>query len=558
MLPGKRLAMVMVCLFILCAAAVAGAVELSDIEGHWAENDIRELVGIGAITGYLDGTYRPEGTITRAEFSSVLRGALGLEEAAGATFADITGHWGQGRIEALVQDGVIDTALYGSNYEPDGHITREEISMMTVRMLGEMTGATEIPFIDAGTVGEGFQPYVAEAYARQIIYGYPDHTFRPRGTATRAEAAVMAIRALRILDVAEEELPTIVSFSSDPDSLMIGAAATLSWEISGAAAITIDQDIGPVTPQGTVEVSPEATTTYTLTATNNAGSSTAQVTITVTPYTIIDLLPNGVFIPPPSIVHFSADKSGMTEGISATLSWDVSGIAEVAIEPGIGEVSQSGTYVISPTETTTYTLTASNVYGSAKETVKIVVNPVLVIQPGLADGKDSVVSSLIPYDNHGDSVALRVGGSSEGVNITSFLHFHAVDHLPAKAVIEKASLNLLRFSDYKKPYFSLGVHTVKGSWNENFITWNNQPSIESVPVSTIPIAPKSLDESGWLSWDVTSLVQDWVNGNIANYGVALVASDFETKDVTVTYMRASEYTDNPMMRPRLVITYYVP
>jgi len=89
MLPGKRLAMVMVCLFILCAAAVAGAVELSDIEGHWAENDIRELVGIGAITGYLDGTYRPEGTITRAEFSSVLRGALGLEEAAGATFADI-------------------------------------------------------------------------------------------------------------------------------------------------------------------------------------------------------------------------------------------------------------------------------------------------------------------------------------------------------------------------------------------------------------------------------------------------------------------------------------
>ncbi len=380
MLPDKKLAVVLVCLFILCSAAVAGAVELSDIEGHWAENDIRELVGIGAITGYPDFTYRPEGTITRAEFSSVLRGALGLEEAAGATFPDTVGHWGQGRIEALILAGMIDTDLYGTHYRPDGSITREEIAMMTVRMLGEMTGATEIPFIDAGTVGEGFQPYVAEANARQIIFGYPDHTFRPRGTATRAEAAVMAIRALRILDVTGEEPLTIVSFSSDPDSLVIGAAATLSWEISGATAISIDQDIGSVTPQGAVEVSPAATTTYTLTATNNAGSSTAQVTITVTPYTIIDPLPNGFILPPPRITSFSADKEILLEGETATLNWEVKGVAKVTIEPEIGEVSTSGSYSVSLTETTTYTLTASNISGTSSEEVTVEVKPDSKIQ----------------------------------------------------------------------------------------------------------------------------------------------------------------------------------
>jgi hypothetical protein len=558
MLPGKKLAMVVICLFILCFAAVAGAVELSDIDGHWAENDIRELVGIGAITGYPDGTYRPEGTITRAEFSSVLRGVLGLEEAAGATFPDTAGHWGQGRIEALILAGVIDTDLYGTHYRPDGSITREEIAMMTVRMLGEMTGATEIPFIDAGTVGEGFQPYVAEAYAQQIIFGYPDDTFRPRGTATRAEAAVMAIRALRILGMTGEEPPTIVSFSSDLDSLMIGAAATLSWEVSGAIAIAIDQNIGTVTPQGSVEVSPAATTTYTLTATNNAGSSTAQVTITVTSYTIIDPLPNGVFIPPPSIVHFSADKSGMTEGISATLSWVVSGIAKVTIEPGIGEISQSGTYVVSPTETTTYTLTASNVSGSTTETVTIKVRPALIIQPGPDKGKDVGIAEYMKNTPAPHAVGLRIGRMYGDVS-RILIQFDDVNSIHPDTVIVSASLELYQLGTYysgsQAHDFTTTAHRITTPWDINTATWNNPPHFQVNPLeSECPVVAGAVT---WLSWDITNLVQDWVSGSHPNYGVLLRKTN-EGSGSTSILCCSSRYTDNSALRPRLVLTYYVP
>ena len=76
-------------------------------------------MGLGAINDYPDGSYRPENTITRAEFSSVLRGALGLAEVQGETFSDIIGHWGEGRIKALVQAGVIDALLYGVDYGPN-------------------------------------------------------------------------------------------------------------------------------------------------------------------------------------------------------------------------------------------------------------------------------------------------------------------------------------------------------------------------------------------------------------------------------------------------------
>lgn len=83
-------------LLLLFATSTALSAALPDIAGHWVEDDIRELVAVGAVTGYPDGTYRPQSTITRAEFSSVLRGALGLAEVPAATFSDTIGHWAGG------------------------------------------------------------------------------------------------------------------------------------------------------------------------------------------------------------------------------------------------------------------------------------------------------------------------------------------------------------------------------------------------------------------------------------------------------------------------------
>jgi hypothetical protein len=76
--------------------------------------------------------------------------------------------------------------------------------------------------------------------------------------------------------------PTISSFTADPTSITEGDSSTLSWAVTDATTISINQGIGTVTGTS-VTVSPTTTTTYTLTATNSAGSKTASVAITVGP-----------------------------------------------------------------------------------------------------------------------------------------------------------------------------------------------------------------------------------------------------------------------------------
>ena len=77
------------------------------------------------------------------------------------------------------------------------------------------------------------------------------------------------------------EKPTIGSFTAEPDTVSSGQPSSLSWTVTGATGVEIDNGIGSVSPTGRRAVYPTATTTYTLTATNAGGSSTSSVTVTV-------------------------------------------------------------------------------------------------------------------------------------------------------------------------------------------------------------------------------------------------------------------------------------
>jgi len=76
-------------------------------------------------------------------------------------------------------------------------------------------------------------------------------------------------------------VPIINSFSAVPSTINAGESSTLSWSVTDATSVTIDNAIGSVALTGTTAVNPTTTTTYTLTATNTAGSVTATTTVTV-------------------------------------------------------------------------------------------------------------------------------------------------------------------------------------------------------------------------------------------------------------------------------------
>ncbi len=221
MKKNRILVLLIAALAISLVAAAPAALALSDVDNHWGASWIRTLTGIGAISGYPDGTFKPNNQITRAEFSVVLAKSYGIEEADGDEVPVIPEtHWGKGWIEALAGAGVIDLALYPDGYDANGPITRQEIAMMVTRALADPpdTGGT-LPFTDTGTISAGYTPYVTGAYGAGIISVYPDNTFKPTGTATRAEAAVMTVKTLladgridRIVENVSLELQTNRSF----------------------------------------------------------------------------------------------------------------------------------------------------------------------------------------------------------------------------------------------------------------------------------------------------------------------------------------------------------
>lgn len=86
----------MLTLCISVPSAETAAVTFSDTQGHWAENYIYQTAGVGLIHGYPDGTFRPDQTITRAEFITILaqfgQGEIGYAESRAFKEAAQTDH----------------------------------------------------------------------------------------------------------------------------------------------------------------------------------------------------------------------------------------------------------------------------------------------------------------------------------------------------------------------------------------------------------------------------------------------------------------------------------
>jgi arylsulfatase A-like enzyme len=159
--------------------------------------------------------------------------------------------------------------------------------------------------------------------------------------------------------------PLISSFTVVPDTIDTGESATLHWAVSNHTGVALTPAVGDVTTLttnglGSVAVNPSDTTVYTLTATNAEGGATAQTTVTVR-------------VPRPQIQSFTVSPSAITNGQTATLAWSVVDADSVSISPGVGTVWIAGNQAVTPTNTTTYTLTASNVWGLSQAQVLLTV-----------------------------------------------------------------------------------------------------------------------------------------------------------------------------------------
>ena len=170
------------------------------------------------------------------------------------------------------------------------------------------------------------------------------------------------------VSVASPTQVQITSFTASPATITSGQCATLSWSVQNATSVAITPGVGNVDPRtGSVSVCPTATTTYTLTANNANGPMSVTTVVTVTAATA-----SGT----PQIVRFEASPMNIQPGQSSTLSWATNGASSVTITPGPGNVPLNGSTVVTPTQTTTYTLTATSSDGKSVTTpVTVIVAP---------------------------------------------------------------------------------------------------------------------------------------------------------------------------------------
>ncbi|WP_416293426.1 InlB B-repeat-containing protein [Paenibacillus illinoisensis] len=166
-------------------------VTLHDINGHWAEEFIQQAVRDGIVKGYVDGSFKPNASVTRAEFTVMLMNALHTDYAeAPLSFTDRSniGAWAQSAVARAVQAGFIQGHSSGA-FRPNDAVTRAEMAVMVANALQlKAESGTSSTFADNEQIPVWARAAVAGMQQSGLLNGKGLNTFDPRDNTTRAEA----------------------------------------------------------------------------------------------------------------------------------------------------------------------------------------------------------------------------------------------------------------------------------------------------------------------------------------------------------------------------------
>lgn len=178
----------------MTSAVYANQPGFADVNyADWHVGYVLALAELDLVRGYEDGTFRPDETISKAEFIVLAMKAQHY------VFEAATGeHWAMNYIRGAEAMDAIDPST-GDREVLNGAINRAEAARILVRTNDIRPASVveaDISFADFDVIPARYQPYVLAAHEQGWISGYPDGTFRPGHSITRAEASVVLIRSM--------------------------------------------------------------------------------------------------------------------------------------------------------------------------------------------------------------------------------------------------------------------------------------------------------------------------------------------------------------------------
>ncbi|WP_161601538.1 S-layer homology domain-containing protein [Paenibacillus luteus] len=180
----------------------------------WAAESIYRLVALGVVSGYEDGTYRPNTELTREAFVKLLVESVKpvISEEKKTVLADVSkDRWSYSFIKQAYDAGWLDLLIKDGKFAPSTSIKREEVAALTAFALLQDKSAEEkqqwlaagwldahkaVAFGDADQIDKALAPYVLRTYSDAIMQGDNKGLFLPKKPLTRREAAAIVDRMI--------------------------------------------------------------------------------------------------------------------------------------------------------------------------------------------------------------------------------------------------------------------------------------------------------------------------------------------------------------------------
>ena len=169
--------------------------------GHWAFASVERAAELGLVTGYSDGTFRPDTPVTRAQFVLMLWRMCGKPAAAkAASFADASADWYQDALSWAVEKGYVN-GLSDTRFGPAAPITRQQAMAILFRLNGgqsgtelTLTGIYEQTFADSTTIASWAKDATWWAVYHELVSGVGGSRIAPEANASRAQIAAILLR----------------------------------------------------------------------------------------------------------------------------------------------------------------------------------------------------------------------------------------------------------------------------------------------------------------------------------------------------------------------------
>lgn len=224
---GRLLGILLAVCIVLSTASPLFAQSGTDLKGHWAEAAMNLWVGRDIVKGYPDGTVKPDGYITRAEYAALINRTFGLAKASSSAFSDVKGDdWFAADIAKAVAAGYMEGYPDGT-VKPNGNITRQEAALILARLTGLERTGERYDFTDYASIPEWSRWAVVAVAKAGLMTGYPDGSFGPTAKITRAETVTALDRLVAEIYTEEGSYGT-----SDKETIIDGNAVITSTGVN--------------------------------------------------------------------------------------------------------------------------------------------------------------------------------------------------------------------------------------------------------------------------------------------------------------------------------------